>query len=86
MAILRKNIEQKKKGKFNKIGIELLSLVTGTIGLYFFGTFWLMLQANMSFASALTVGVVPFLVFDIIKMILAISLANSIKKRIKFML
>ena len=81
-----KNIEQKKKEKCNKMGKELLSLVAGTVGLYFWGTCWLMFQANMSFASALAVGVVPFLVFDIIKMILAISLANSIKKRIKFML
>lgn len=79
-----KNIEQRKKDY--KMGVQLLSLAAGTIGLYFFGTLWLMLQGNMSFISALTVGVIPFLVFDIIKMILAISLADSIKKRIEFML
>ena len=77
---------KEKIHRFVKVGKEMAALVTGTIGLYIFGTFWLMFQSNMTFENALFVGVLPFIAFDIIKMILAISLADSIKKRVKFIL
>ena len=62
--------------------VKALALGAGTTGLYLIGTIWLMYQSKLSFMSALTVGVLPFVVFDVIKIIVAISIGNSIKKRI----
>lgn len=85
---LNKKTEQRKEkiGKGIKTGKEMLALATGTVCLYLLGTFWLMLQSNMTFTAALSVGVVPFIVFDMIKIIAAVSVGNSIKKRISFLI
>ena len=61
---------------------QILALVIGTLGLYGVGTIWLMLQSNLTFITALSVGVLPFIFFDIIKIVVAVMLGNSIKKRI----
>jgi len=62
---------------------QIWALVIGTLGLYAVGTIWLMLQSNLTFITALSVGVLPFIFFDIIKIIAAVALGNSIKKRIQ---
>lgn len=62
-----------------------IALVSGTLGLYLFGTLWLMYQSKLNWMTALSVGVFPFLVFDAIKILLAVSMGNSIKKRISFL-
>ena len=72
--------EEKSVGKLKFR--QMMALVVGTLGLYIVGTVWLMIQSNLSFASALTIGVLPFVVFDIIKIVTAVVLGNSIKKRI----
>ena len=64
---------------------KILALCLGTICLYLVGTIWLMLQSKLGFATAISVGVLPFLIFDIIKILVAIALGNSIKKRIRWM-
>lgn len=61
---------------------RILALSIGTVGLYLVGTLWLMLNSKLDFVTALSVGVFPFLAFDIIKIILAVSIGNAIKKRI----
>lgn len=78
--------ERIKVEKTFKTGKQIAALAAGTIGLYFFGTFWLMLQSNLTFAAALSVGVIPFLLFDMIKIVAAVALGNSIRKRILFMI
>ena len=65
---------------------KMLALSIGTIGLYLIGTMWLMFQSKLSFISALTVGVLPFVVFDVIKILIAVVLGNSIRKRMHNML
>ena len=62
--------------------IQMLSLGVGTLGLYLVGTVWLMIQSNLSIVSALSIGVLPFVVFDIMKIVAAVVLGNSIKRRI----
>lgn len=64
----------------------ILALIVGTMGLYLFGTLWLMYQSNLTFMTALSIGVVPFVPFDVIKMVAACLLGRSIKKRITFLL
>ena len=66
--------------------VKILALSMGTIGLYLIGTLWLMFQSKLSFMSALTVGVLPFVVFDVIKILIAVVLGNSIRKRMHNML
>lgn len=73
------------RGK-QKIGNQILALSAGNLGLYFIGTWWLMYQSKLNLMTALSVGVFPFMLFDIIKIILAVSIANSIKRRISFLL
>ena len=81
--ILQKKAEgENRKGRMLK---QILALFSGTLGLYFFGTFWLMYQSNLTFLAALSVGVLPFVIFDAIKILAAVVLGNSIKKRISFM-
>lgn len=73
-------------GKVNKIKIVLkqtIALVSGTIGVYFLGSMWLVYQSKISFKEALFVGVLPFVVFDFIKIMVAIGIGNSMKKRIQ---
>ena len=62
---------------------KILALSIGTISLYIFGTIWLMLQSKLGFVTAISIGVLPFLVFDVLKIVVAVILNNSIKKRIR---
>lgn len=75
----------KYQGK-QKVWYQILALSIGTIGLYLVGTLWLMYQSKLNLMTALSVGVFPFLIFDIIKILLAIGIGNSIKKRLLFLL
>ena len=65
---------------------QIWALVIGTLGLYGVGTVWLMLQSNLTFITALSVGVLPFIFFDIIKIVAAVILGDSIRKRIRTVL
>ena len=73
----------KYQGKM-KIWYQVLALSIGTLGLYCVGTIWLMYQSKLNLITALSMGVFPFIVFDIVKIVFAVSLGNSIKKRIAF--
>ena len=76
---------EKGKSLGNKRNLcQFLALSAGTMGLYFVGTVWLMYQSKLDLVTALLVGVVPFVFLDFIKILLAISIGNAIKKRIKF--
>lgn len=70
----------KYQGK-QKIGYQILALSMGTVGLYLFGTLWLMYQSKLNMMTALSVGVFPFIIFDVIKILLAVSIGNSMKRR-----
>ena len=78
---------ENEKGQRKKRSLsQFLALSVGTFGLYITGTAWLMYQSKLDAMTALTVGVFPFVLLDFIKMILAISLGNAIKKRLRFLL
>ena len=62
---------------------QILALTAGTLGLYLFGTLWLMFQSKLGFVTALSIGVLPFLPFDIGKIVAAVCLGNAVKKRIR---
>ena len=77
--------KQKTEKKSNELR-KILALSMGTIGVYCIGTIWLMYQSNLTFVEALSVGVLPFVVFDAVKMVAAVGLGNSIKKRMRTVL
>ena len=70
---------EKLFGKSLKIAV--LSLISGLFVCYIFGTLWFSVyKGNMSFLSALTVCVLPFIVPDLLKLFLAVIISKKIKK------
>ena len=60
--------------------LSFLGMVLGTAVLYAFGTVWLAFEANMTAKAALMAGVIPFIPFDIAKMVLALLLGSQVRK------
>ena len=61
---------------------QIFALMTGTLGLYMFGTLWMMYQSSLDFRTALSIGVIPFVLFDIVKIVAAVFLGKAVRKRI----
>jgi biotin transport system substrate-specific component len=61
-----------------------LGLILATAVLYFFGTLWFIIMMKCDVAYALTICVLPFIPFDLIKIVLAIIVGSAIKKALKF--
>ena len=66
----------------NNIPLCFLGIVLGTVVFYLFGTVWLSYQASLTFPAALAAGVLPFIPFDLIKLVLAMLLGNQVRRRI----
>ncbi len=66
-----------------KIIPSVLGMVIGTLILYVLGTTWLAKTAGMSFAAALSAGVIPFIGVDAAKMAAAAILGPVIRKAVK---
>ena len=69
-----------------KMKRPILSLVVGTVGMYILGTLWLMGQSKLDLLTAFSVGFAPFIVIDFLKILGAVFLGKTIKKRITFIL
>lgn len=67
---------------YDKVVIQFLGMVLGLAVLYAFGTAWLAYSAGMTFGAALAVGVLPFIVFDLIKIVIAIALGRAVRSRL----
>lgn len=73
---------------FNKKSRKIVNLIASFIGLvvcYAFGTIWYVLLFvkngdTISFTSALTICVLPFVIPDVLKIILSIVISEKIKK------
>lgn len=65
------------KRLFTVIGMIIAMIIT-----YTFGTAWLAIQMKMTFFAALAIGVIPYIIGDIVKIIIAIAIGPSVKKRI----
>lgn len=75
-----------KKFDKNSFVLQVIISVAGLFSSYFFGTFWYMYKyLGVSFPSlitALSTCVLPFVAFDIIKVVLAVALSNRLKKQL----
>ncbi len=63
-----------------KIVLSFIGMILGTAVCYVFGTAWLAYQLHYTFAQALAAGVLPFIVGDLIKMVLSALVAPQIYK------
>ncbi|QKE82630.1 biotin transporter BioY [Arthrobacter sp. NEB 688] len=60
-----------RRGHDRSVPRQLLAAVASSLTIYVFGVSWLSLSTGMSLATAVTVGVVPFLLGDALKALLA---------------
>ena len=71
--------------KFSKSPIkQYLGLMLGIAFCYLLGTLWLGKVLSMDFGKALSVGVIPFILPDAIKVLLALVLGKKIRGRLSF--
>lgn len=64
------------------IFLHAIGMIFATIVTYAFGTLWLSLQMNTTFVAALSVGVLPYIVGDTAKIIIALIVGPLLKKRL----
>ena len=67
--------------------IKIIASFAGLIGCYIFGTLWYVLLYikngdTMSFTSALTICVLPFIIPDILKIVISVVISEKTKKYI----
>lgn len=70
-----------KLGK--KIWQNIVFMTVGILVCYLFGTVWFMIAYKVSFVSALSACVFPFLLPDAVKIVLAAVLVNRLKRFVK---
>lgn len=58
---------------------DVLAMLAGTAVIYGFGVPWLKLVTGMSFAKAAAVGMLPFLIGDVIKIAAAIPIVRALR-------
>ncbi|WP_300657918.1 biotin transporter BioY [uncultured Acetatifactor sp.] len=66
----------------NRFLPNLLGMLLGTAIGYLFGTVWLAYQQSIGFTEALFLGVVPYLGFDAVKLVLGMALGSQVRKRL----
>ena len=59
------------KNNKNKLWMYPIAMIVGTIFCYLFGSIWYMVESNNNLASTLAVAVVPFILPDLIKIVVA---------------
>jgi len=63
--------------------LDILAVLIGSLVIYGLGVPWLKLVTQMSWTKTLTVGVVPFLIGDVVKASVALVLARAIRPVLK---
>ena len=63
--------------------IQAAGLIIGTLVCYAFGTAWLSISAGLTFGAALAAGVLPYLLGDAIKIIIALIIGPVLSKTIR---
>ena len=71
----------------SKLPISIAMMTAGLLVCYLFGTIWFVFgysngENNMTFYKALKLCVIPFIPFDLIKLVLATVISDRVKKQI----
>lgn len=67
-----------------KIYLYYLSMLLGTFICYTIGLLWFMMMMDLTIGEALAICVIPFIVFDLIKIALAGTIAFILNKKANF--
>lgn len=62
-----------------RVMVDVLAMITGTLVIYAFGVAWLKVVTGMSFSKAFSVGMLPFLIGDALKIAAAIPIARAVR-------
>lgn len=62
--------------------MQLLGMILGTIIVYIFGTLWFSFVMDKTLIESFMVCVAPFIIGDLVKMVIAMYVGTEIKKRI----
>ena len=65
-----------------KYAIQFAGMILGLSCLYLIGTLWLAYSAGMSFKAAFAAGVAPFILFDILKIVISMIIGIQIRQRL----
>lgn len=71
------------KGLGKKMSSDIIAMMVGSLIVYAAGVPWLKVVTAMSFEKALAVGMYPFLIGDILKIIAAAFIAKAIRPLVK---
>ena len=63
-----------------KFTVMILSMISGLVMCYTFGTLWFVFSTGTDFLSALMLCVVPYIIFDVMKIIGSALLVSSLNK------
>lgn len=78
---VRQLIVRKGNGsKGRMLAGDIVAALLLEAGSYVCGIAWLMISAHMDFAAACMVGLVPFIIPDIVKVVAAIAIARPVRK------
>ena len=66
-----------------RISIDIIAMVCGTIVLYACGVTWLKTLTGMPWPKALAVGMYPFLIGDVLKIVAAATIARGLRPIIR---
>ena len=64
-----------------KVWVHAAGMVCGAAVCYLFGTAWLAVQMDLTFRAALTIGVLPYLPGDVIKIIIALMIGPLLRRQ-----
>lgn len=68
--------------KFKKWYFSFIGMILGMMVCYAFGTAWLMYQSHMTALQALWAGVIPFILFDLAKIAVAVIAGPKIRSAV----
>lgn len=68
---------------YRNLILQFFGMLLGLFVCYAFGTVWLSISASMSLKAALAAGVLPFILLDILKILLSIFLGRQVRSRLK---
>ena len=71
------------KSEVVKLVITVVAMVLGDVACFAIGTVWFMVVTNNTVAVALTYCVIPYIIPDIAKIVVATIIANRVKKYVK---
>lgn len=77
---LRRFRGQGKKGAALALALQFLGMVLATAVLYAFGTAWYCIQAGVDLQKALAACVIPFIPWDLIKMVVALVVGAPVRR------